>query len=107
MLQVNTFLPGQQMHSVIGALPGGGFRIVWRSEGNQDGDGSGIFSRVVGANGELLLSRERLVNVERSGDQWAPALAIAPNGRGAVVWVGPDDGDELAVLARRLGRSES
>ncbi|HJX29605.1 MAG TPA: hypothetical protein VJ885_17010 [Thermoanaerobaculia bacterium] len=106
VIQVNTFLPRSQMHSVIGALPGGGFRIVWWSEGDQDGDGLGIFSQVVGRDGELLLARERLVNVERSGDQSAPALAIAPSGKGAVVWVGPD-GDDLAVLARRIGRSGS
>lgn len=103
---VNTFLPGKQMNSVISALPDGGFRIAWRDTDGQDGEGNGIFSQVYGADGEPLLPRERRINLTWTGDQYGATLAIAPNGKGAIVWVG-SNGDETVVFARRLGRSGS
>jgi hypothetical protein len=105
---VNTFLPETQGDPALAAIPGGGFRIAWTSRG-QDGDGDGIFSQVYGADGEPLLPRERPVHLERTGHQYGPALAIAPNGKGAIVWIDTEPGQprETDVVARRIGRSGS
>lgn len=106
---VNTFLPGRQAGPAVAALPGGGFRIVWTSGGGQDGSGSGIFSRVYSSEGEPLLARERPVHLEPAGDQYGATLAIAPNGKGAIVWIDVEPGQprETDIVARRIGRSGS
>lgn len=106
---VNTFLPGRQAGPAVAALPGGGYRIVWTSGGDQDGSGSGIFSQVYSREGEPLLSRERPVHLERTGDQFGASIAIAPNGKGAIVWMDAEPGQprETDIVARRLGRSGS
>lgn len=106
---VNTYFPGFQGSSTIAALPGGGFRIAWTSAGDQDGSGTGIFSQIYTANGEPQVSRERPVNLERTGDQYAPTLAIGPNGLGAIVWIDAEPGQprETDIVARRIGRSGS
>jgi hypothetical protein len=100
---VNVFVRGEQILGDIGALPTGGFLVLWTSWNGQDGDKSGIFGRVVGADGNPR-GRELRVNINRTGDQYSPSpsLSIAPNGKGAVAWSSPD-GDDLGVFSRLLG----
>lgn len=106
---VNTYLLGRQESPAIATLPGGGYRIVWSSGGAQDGFGMGIYSQVFSAEGEPLLPRERRINLLQVGDQYTPALAMAPNGKGAIVWVStvPDESGRTEIVARRLGRLDS
>lgn len=103
---VNTYLLGRQESPAIAALPGGGFRMVWSSGGAQDGFGHGIYSQVFSADGEPLRPRERGINMLQVGNQYAPALAMARNGKGAIVWVSvvPDESGRTEIIARRLGR---
>ncbi|HEX7182422.1 MAG TPA: hypothetical protein VF756_11305 [Thermoanaerobaculia bacterium] len=97
----NVFLPGVQENPAVSALQTGGFLVLWASGGGQDGDGSGIFARVYGANGQPR-RREFRINLNRTGSQDLPALSIAPSGKGAAVWNGPD-GDGAGIFARLLG----
>ncbi|HJX29606.1 MAG TPA: hypothetical protein VJ885_17015, partial [Thermoanaerobaculia bacterium] len=66
----------------------------------------GIYSQVFSADGEPLRPRERGINLLQVGDQYSPALAMARNGRGAIVWVSvvPDESGRTEIVARRLGR---
>jgi len=82
--QVNTYVTGQQLNPVIGALPDGGFVAVWESNG-QDGDGLGIFARVVGFDGKPT-SNEIQVSASSEGNQQLPELAVAPDGSFLIIW---------------------
>jgi hypothetical protein len=101
-LFANAFLEGAQSPGGISALQAGGFLVVWTSGGGQDGDGAGIFARVYGADGQPR-GREYRINLNRAGSQTGGNLSIAPNGKGVVVWSGPD-GDANGIFARLLGR---
>ena len=98
---VNVFLRGEQTQAAVSPLQTGGFLMLWVSGAGQDGDGSGIFGRVFGADGKTR-GREFRINLNRTGSQFTPALAVAPNGKGAAVWAGPD-GDKFGVFARLIG----
>lgn len=98
---VNAFLPGIQTAAAITVLQNGGFLVLWASGAGQDGDGYGIFGRVYGADGTPR-GREFRMNLNRTGSQSAPAVAVAPNGKGVAAWNGPD-GDRNGVFARLIG----
>ncbi len=97
----NTFLPGLQAVGAVSALQTGGFLVLWTSGAGQDGDGLGIFGRVYGADGNPR-GREIRINLNRTGSQVAPALSVAPTGKGAAVWSGPD-GEGSSIFARLVG----
>ncbi len=99
---VNVYRPGAQRGPAVGALQTGGFLMLWTSGAGQDGDAEGIFGRVFGANGTPR-GREFRVNLKRTGSQVGPVLSVAPNGKGAAVWSGPD-GDGFGVFARLIGK---
>ncbi|HEX7182372.1 MAG TPA: hypothetical protein VF756_11050 [Thermoanaerobaculia bacterium] len=98
---VNAFLPGVQSGSAVTALQNGGFLVLWTSGAGQDGDGSGIFARTYAADGTPR-GREIRINLNRTGSQQSPAVAVAPNGKGAGAWSGPD-GDGTGIFARLIG----
>jgi len=99
--RVNVFRDGVQASPAISALQNRGFLVIWTSGAAQDGDGFGIFARVYAANGTPR-GREFRINLNRTGSQVSPALAVAPNGKGAAVWVGPD-GEGASIFARLVG----
>ncbi|HEX7180243.1 MAG TPA: hypothetical protein VF756_00265, partial [Thermoanaerobaculia bacterium] len=98
---VNAFLSGIQTAASVTALQNGGFLVLWASGAGQDGDEYGIFARVYGADGRPR-GREVRINLNRTGSQHAPAVAVAPNGKGVAAWNGPD-GDRNGVFARLIG----
>jgi len=99
---VNEFLPGIQGGAAVSATPNGGFLMLWTSGADQDGDGYGIFGRAFGADGKTR-GQEFRVNINRTGSQTSPVLSVAPNGKGAVVWTGPD-GDRSGIFSRLIGK---
>jgi hypothetical protein len=82
--QINTYTPGLQRSPRVAGLPDGGFVVVWESEG-QDGDGTGLFGRRFGADGQPS-SPEFQVNTGTSGSQRDPHVAVAGDGTFVVVW---------------------
>jgi hypothetical protein len=90
--QVNTYTSGNQSG---GAVAGGGgqFVVVWSSAG-EDGGAAGIYARRYGADGAPL-SGEIHINTT-IGYSFDPAVAVAPDGRFAVVWIA-FDGDSQIV----------
>jgi hypothetical protein len=72
--------------------------VAWESVG-QDGDGSGVYARQLGASGPL--GGETQVAASPAGGQRRPAVAIQPSGHVVVAWEGPD-GSGTGVFVRRF-----
>ena len=85
-LQLNAYTTGDQADPDIARLPGGGFVVVWTSEG-QDPDLSytGIVGRRFDALG-LPLGDEFQVNGSTTGAQYESAIDSDATGRFVVVW---------------------
>ena len=98
---VNQTTAGSQLHPAIACAAGGDFVVVWESRG-QDGDGGAIAARGFAADGSA--GDEQVLNTTTAGDQRLPAVAALPEGGGYVVaWESEgQDGDESAIIARRL-----
>jgi hypothetical protein len=82
--QINTYSPGLQRSPRVAGLPDSGFVVVWESEG-QDGDGTGLFGRRFGADGQPS-SPEFQVNTTTFGSQRDAHVAVAGDGTFVVVW---------------------
>jgi Ca2+-binding RTX toxin-like protein len=87
---VNTFTDGVQFAPVVTALGGGGWVVVWQSDG-QDGASAGltgngsIYAQVYDAAGNRV-GGERRVNQTIAGDQHSPDVTALAGGGFAVVW---------------------
>ena len=82
--KVNTYTPGDQRWPSISGVAGGGFVIVWASEG-QDGDGWGVCGQRFGANGNPRGGEFR-VNSYTAYSQYGVSVAALPNGGFVVAW---------------------
>jgi Secretion system C-terminal sorting domain len=86
----------------VAVQPDGGYIIVWIDAGN-DGQGTGIYGQRFNANGTKAGS-EFLVNTTTAGDQYSPAIAVAPDGSFLVAWEGPGSSiDAFAQKFTKLG----
>ena len=106
---VNTTTSDDQESPQAGALPYGGWVIVWASDA-QDGDGGGIYfqrfnesGEAVNADGGALTmpgSGEILVNSTTAGGQSRPVIAVMPDGAWLIAWEAPDLDQEGVYLQR-------
>ncbi|MBM4355826.1 MAG: serine/threonine protein kinase [Deltaproteobacteria bacterium] len=78
------FRDGDQEGADIAVSPGGGFAVVWQSNG-QDGDDFGIVCQVFASNGERK-GKSLAVNTLTTGRQRFPSVAAGPQDRYLVVW---------------------
>ena len=83
-IRVNAYTALDQGFSSAAALPGGGFVIVWHSQG-QDGSGYGVFGQRFAAGG-VPVGAEFRVNTATEAPQSAPTVAALPEGGFLVVW---------------------
>jgi hypothetical protein len=75
--------------------------VVWESYG-EDGDGLGVYAQLVDAAGELDGGPILVHPTFTAGDQAAPAVAKAADGRFVVVWQSQDqDGSGNGIFAQR------
>ncbi|MFC1482450.1 DUF4215 domain-containing protein [Myxococcota bacterium] len=103
--QVNTFTPGQQDYPRVAMAPDGRFVVVWVGYSNQDGDMTGIFGQLHDASG-YAVGGELQVNTYTADDQYAPRVAMAPDGRFVVVWHSRfQDGSLNGVYGQRYDAS--
>lgn len=72
----------------LAVQPDGGSIVVWVDYGGNDGSGNGIYARMFNADNTPKGS-QFLVNTTTSGDQFAPCIAVAPNGEFVIGWEGP------------------
>src|SRR5262245_9243448 len=89
----------------VATVPTGGFIATYRSF-LQDGDGDGVFARRFDANGQPL-GDEFQVNTVAASDQYAPAVAVAPDGSFIIAYTSigqesPDLPFSNGVFARRF-----
>ncbi|TAN73343.1 MAG: hypothetical protein EPN14_09890, partial [Gallionella sp.] len=82
--RVNTYTTGSQYEAKVATLVGGGFVVVWRSDG-QDGSSAGVYAQRYDASG-VAQGIEFRVNESTSGGQYQPDVAALANGGFAVTW---------------------
>ena len=82
--RINTFTSGNQVHSVITALPNGGFVAAWAST-PQDGSGYGVYAQRYNSTGAAVGTEFR-VNTTTASDQYEPAITALEDGGFVIVW---------------------
>ncbi|MEM7581987.1 MAG: hypothetical protein AAF560_01285 [Acidobacteriota bacterium] len=102
---VNTYTTGDQSRSAVAADGQGRFIVVWVSSG-QDGDGTGIFGRRFGSDGQPI-GDELLINEVTAGNQGEPQVSADDSGNFIVVWQGPGSGSNIDIFGRRFDSSGS
>lgn len=96
-VSVNQTRAGRQMLPDVGTAADGSFVVVWEDEAR-----GRVWARRYGANGK---PRGGELRVSRLGDrqQYAPAVAVRPDGSFVVVWNRvPDGGKRVEVYASRF-----
>ena len=82
---VNAHRPGFQKRGAVAVRPDGASVSIWTDDSGRDGDGSGIFGRLVDAAGNPL-GDDFQVNVHTTANQADPSVSAAPDGQFVVVW---------------------
>jgi len=90
---VNSTTRGFQGRPVVSANAAGNVVVAWQGRG--EGDNTGVFMRDIGTGG----GNEIPVNLDTSGLQRLPAVAVAEDGAITVAWHSPPDG----IQARTFG----
>ncbi|MCP3873608.1 MAG: DUF4347 domain-containing protein [Desulfobacteraceae bacterium] len=98
---VNTYVTANQHDAQVTGLSGGGFAVVWNSNG-QDGSVHGIYTRIYNAAGAPVTG-EIQVNTYTTNNQLYPDIAKLSGGSFVVTWdsYGPD-GDLYGVFGRQF-----
>ena len=96
---VHTYTPGNQDDPAIAMLTGGGFVVVWASDG-QDGSSLGIYGQRFRANGTPI-GDEFPVNATTEGIQKSPSVAGLADGGFVVTW-SSDDGAQYGIFGQRF-----
>lgn len=97
--RVNDTVLGRQDYPSVASDAAGQYVVVWSGRGA--GDREGVFGQRFDANG-LAMGGEFLVNTTTGGEQEKPMVAMAPDGRFAVVWTGNGPGDSKGVFLQRF-----
>jgi len=86
----------------VAARADGSYVVVWRSDQDQDGSGSGVYGQRFDASGNPT-GTEFQVNTSTASNQYQPRVAILSDGGFVVVWAddGGQDGSGSAVFAQR------
>ena len=96
---VNTHVAGNQDTAMPVFLSGGGFVVVWESNG-QDGSGNGVYFQRFDDNG-VAQGSETQVNTTTSGNQSIPRVTATGDGGFIAVWHDDSSGHE-EVKAQRF-----
>jgi hypothetical protein len=100
--QANVFTSSSQDEPGVAMEDDGDFVVVWRSEGNQDGYGSGIFGRRFASSGAAL-AFEFQVNAYTLNNLLFPSVALDGDADFVVVWESRlQDGSAGGVFGRRF-----
>jgi hypothetical protein len=101
IVQANVDSGTGRYDAAVAALSDGGFVITWQA--NADFDGSGVFGRRFGADGQSADLHEFEINQLRQGEQASPAVTGLANGGFVTAWVDTQDAAGASVEARVLG----
>jgi hypothetical protein len=98
----STIAPPMPIPPAIGLAADGSFVVAWTGMQDTDGDGLGVFARRFERDGSPSTPETQLAQ-STAGEQRDPHLAVAPDGRGVVVWQSEGrDGDSYGISGRRL-----
>jgi hypothetical protein len=100
IVQANLDSGSGRYDAAVAALSDGGFVITWQA--NAEFDGSGVFGRRFGADGQSADLHEFEINQLRQGDQASPAVTGLANGGFVTAWVDTQDATGASVEARVL-----
>jgi len=99
--QVNSYNSGKQRHPEVSGLPGGGFIVVWNSDG-QDGSGRATMALLFDGNGDKI-GDEFQVNTFVTGNQDGATVSASADGTILVGWYSPgQDGDNIGIIGQFL-----
>jgi hypothetical protein len=97
----NQFFVGPQDYADIAALGSSGYVVVWESQ-DQDGNGEGVYARLLDSNG-VPAGTEFRVNSTTAGSQDTADVAATSSGDFVVVWESfGQDGNSDGVFGQRL-----
>ncbi|MFC5768639.1 PKD domain-containing protein, partial [Thauera sinica] len=82
--RVNTTTAGGQYEAQVVGLAGGGYAVVWRSDG-QDGSGAGVYGQRYAADGSAIGGEFR-INTTTSSNQYQPSIAADADDGFVVAW---------------------
>jgi large repetitive protein len=82
---VNTATASSQYEPQVAGLSGGGYVVVWRADGAQDGSGAGVYAQRYDTAGSPVGS-EFLVNTTTSSNQYQPDITATSDGGFVVSW---------------------
>ena len=98
LLTVSTAAEGASDRTSIAALPSGGFVSVWHEGGGKDGDGQGVFGRIIDENYNRS-GEEFLINTLTTSHQSKAFVASLSDGTFMVVWSGGDGSSQGQVFS--------
>ncbi len=100
---VNTTTANSQYFAGMTTLGDGGWIVTWTANGDQDGNGTGVYLQRYAADGTLV-GTETLVNTETDGSQYGAVAAGLEDGGWIVTWSSYDqDGSMSGVYQQRYG----
>lgn len=99
---VNSTTAGSQERPGLAASSWGNFVVVWEGPESQ-GNGLGVFARIVGADGAPK-GAEFSINTSLAGDQSTPVTAMNAAGGYVVVWAGAGQQGSSEVYAQMFFR---
>ncbi len=102
---VNTFNSTAQVRPSVTPLKGGGYVVIWQSDG-QDGGRNGIYGQRFSAAGQAQ-GLEFLVNTVTYWDQKFPEVTALSDGGFLVVWQASDTDPDRRVFAQRYDEDGS
>ncbi|MBF0383773.1 MAG: hypothetical protein HQL69_22375, partial [Magnetococcales bacterium] len=98
--KVNTTTSGNQTDPAVTALSDDGYVVVWTSDGDQDGSGSGVYGQQFDSDGNTV-GTEFLVNSYTTDDQKLPDVVGSADGKFFATWTSQEqDGDDGGVYGR-------
>jgi len=99
-IQINAYTYGDQVNPAIAMAPDGRFVIAWTNK-DPDGDGDDIFAQRYDISGNAV-GPEFQVNTSTAGNQYDPAVAMAPNGNFVITWTNnKQHGDWRGIYGQR------
>ena len=100
---VNTTTANSQYFAGMTTLGDGGWIVTWTANGDQDGNGTGVYLQRYAADGTRV-GTETLVNTETDGSQYGAVAAGLEDGGWIVTWSSYDqDGSMSGVYQQRYG----
>ncbi|MEP1588637.1 MAG: calcium-binding protein [Tateyamaria sp.] len=99
-IAINGTTAGNQSSAHAVALSGGGFFVVWESDG-QDGDGLGIYGQRFTDSGRAI-GDEILINTTVSGDQRTPEVDELDDGSLIVTWRERETGGDAGEIMGQI-----